>query len=122
MKLSLVGKAFDIFKEVVNDYSSISPRPEFMRGSVAENLPGIFWRKKRFAKKDFQSIIENQEKNKNYADSRVMSFSYWAWANAHKEKKHREQAIIYLNKAIELDPNYESGRKKAEELKLEFLK
>ncbi len=122
MKLRLVGKAFDIFKEVVNDYSDISPRPEFMRGSVAENLPWIFWRKKRFAKKDFQSVIEKQEKNKNYADSRVMSFSYWAWANAHKAKKYREKAIIYLNKAIELDPNYESGRKRAEELKSEFLK
>ena len=121
-KLSLLGKAFEIFENTVNKYSSISPRPEFMRGSVAENLPFFMWKKRKFAKIDFESIIKKQEKNNNYADFRIMSFSYWAWARANKSKKNREQAIKYLNRAIEIDPNYKAGRKRAEELKEKYGK
>lgn len=120
-KLSLLGTAFNIFESAVNLYASVSPRPEFMRGSVAENLPFFMWKKRRFAKVDFESIIKKQEKNIEYADFRVMSFSYWAWAKANKGKKHRKQAIKYLDKAIEIDPNNKAGRKKAEELKEEYI-
>ena len=49
-----------------------------------------------------------------------MSFSYWAWARANSGKKYRQQAITYLNKAIEIDPNYNAGRKRAEELKEKY--
>jgi len=120
-KLSLLGKAFDIFENTINKYALVSPRPEFMRGSVAENLPFFMWKKRKFAKKDFNSIIKKQEINNDYADYRIMSFSYWAWARANKGKKHRKQAIAYLNKAIEIDPNYMAGRKRAEELKEKYL-
>jgi len=119
-KLSLLGTAFDLFKIAIDKYASVSPRPEFMRGSVAENLPGIMWRKHKFAKIDFESIIKKQEQNAAYADFRIMSFSYWGWARAHSKKRFRKQAITYLNKAIEIDPNYEAGRKRAEELKAQY--
>jgi hypothetical protein len=43
-------------------------------------------------------------------------------ARANKSKKNREQAIKYLNRAIEIDPNYKAGRKRAEELKEKYGK
>jgi tetratricopeptide (TPR) repeat protein len=121
-KLSLLGKAFDIFANTIEKYASVSPRPEFMRGSVSENLPFFMWRKRKFAKIDFESIINKQKINPDYADFRLMSFSYWAWARANSGKKYRKQAIEYLNKAIEIDPNYKAGRKRAEELKERYSK
>ncbi len=120
-KLSLLGKAFDIFEVAIKEYAQYSPRPEFLRGSVSENLPFFMWKKRSFAKRDFASIIEKQEQNNDYADFSVMSFSYWAWANQHQGKKYREKALIYLDRAIQIDSNYQAGRKKAEELKLKFM-
>lgn len=119
-RLGLLGKSFEIFSNTIEKYASVSPRPEFMRGSVAENLPFFMWRKRKFAKVDFESIIKKQESNPSYADFRIMSFSYWAWARANSKKKYRQQAIKYLNKAIEIDPNYKAGRKRAEELKKRY--
>lgn len=119
-KLSLLGKAFEIFANTIEKYASVSPRPEFMRGSVSENLPFFMWKKRKFARVDFESIIKKQKQNTSYADFRIMSFSYWAWARANSGKKHRKQAIEYLNKAIEIDPNYKAGRKRAEELKAKY--
>ena len=81
----------------------------------------FFFSKIRSAKNDFQSIIEKQEKNENYANWKVMSFTYWAWANAHQSKKYRTQALEFIEKAIALDPNYQASRKKAEELKTTLL-
>lgn len=121
-KLSLLGNAFEIFENTINKYASVSPRPEFMRGSVSENLPFFMWKKRNFAKIDFESIIKKQEENSNYADFRIMSFSYWAWARANSKKKFRQKAITYLNRAIEIDPNYKAGRKRAEELKEQYSK
>lgn len=121
-KLKLLNDAFDLFKKAVDQYSNVSYIPEFLRGSVAENLPWIFFSKRKFAKKDFQSIIDKQLQNKDFANWKIMSFTYWAWANQHKNKKFRNQAIAYLEKAIQLDPNYKAGRKKAEELKSKLSK
>jgi hypothetical protein len=33
----------------------------------------------------------------------------------------RNQAVAYLDKAIQLDPHYEAGRKRAEELKKQII-
>ena len=93
-----------------------------MRGSVAENLPFFYFSKRKLAKKDFQSIIDKNIENPNYANWKVMSFVYWAWAKQHQGKKHRTEALNYLDKAIALDPNYEAGRKRSEELKNKLLK
>jgi len=116
-KLGLLNDAFILFNEAVKQYAQVSYLPEFLRGSVAENLPWIFFSKRKYAKKDFQSIIDKQLQNEDYANRKIMSFTYWAWANQHKSKKYRKQAIAYLDQAIELDPNYKAGRKKAEDLK-----
>jgi tetratricopeptide (TPR) repeat protein len=121
-KLKLLGKAFILFNEAVEKYAGISYLPEFLRGSVAENLPWFFFTKRKFAKKDFQSIISKQDKNEAYANWKIMSFTYWAWAKQHHAKKFRNQAINYLDKAITLDPHYKAGRTKAEELKLRLAK
>jgi tetratricopeptide (TPR) repeat protein len=121
-KLKLLGTAFKEFQSAVEKYGSVSYCPEFMRGSVAENMPWFFFSKAKFAKIDFQSIIRKQEKNRDYANWKIMSFTYWAWAKQHQSNKYRKQAITYLDKAIELDPNYEGGRKKAEDLKLKLMK
>jgi hypothetical protein len=119
-KLSLLNDAFGLFNEAVIKYSSVSYLPEFLRGSVAENLPWFLFRKRKFAKQDFQSIITKYEKNENYANQKIMSFTYWAWANQHQDDETR--ATIYLNKAIELDPNYKAAGRKAELLKAKLLK
>ncbi len=121
-KLKLLGQAFTLFKEAVDRYATISYLPEFLRGSVAENLPWFFISKRKFAERDFESIIKKQNENPAYANWKVMSFTYWAWAKQHPEKKYRTTALAYLNQAIALDPNYKAGRKQAESLKLRFLK
>jgi len=117
-KLKLLGQAFTLFGDAVNKYADISCLPEFLRGSVAENLPWFFFSKRKFAKQDFQSIINRQEENTDYANWKIMSFTFWAWAKQHQGNKYINQAIIYLDKAISLDQNYKAGRKRAEELKL----
>lgn len=121
-KLKLIGKAFYLFGDAVEKYKNISYLPEFLRGSVAENLPWIFFSKKKFAKKDFQSIIDKYRKDPNFANRKVMSFIYWAWAQQNQGKKQRDQAILYLDQAISLDPDYKAGRRKAEELKKKLMK
>ncbi len=117
-KLKYIRQAFILFKDAVANYSAISYLPEYLRGSVAENLPWFFFAKKRMAKNDFQSIISKQEKNPAFANWKIMSFTYWAWAKQHQEKKYRACALRYLDNAISLDPNYKAGRTKAEALKL----
>lgn len=119
-KLGLVGDAFKLFEESIQNYGNVSYSPEFLRGSVAENLPWFFFSKRKFAKIDMQSIINRQDKNSDYANWKIMSFTYWAWANRHQGRKYREQAVLYLDKAIKLDPKYKAGRQKAEELKLQL--
>ena len=121
-KLKLLGQAFTLFKEAVDQYATVSYLPEFLRGSVAENLPWFFISKRKFAERDFESIIKKQNENAAYANWKVMSFTYWAWAKQHPGKKYRTTALAYLNQAIALDPNYKAGRKQAESLKLTFLK
>lgn len=121
-KLKLLGQAFTLFADAVEKYSAISYLPEFLRGSVAENLPWLFFSKRKFAKQDFSSIIKKQEKNADFANGKIMSFTYWAWAKQHQSKKYRSQAMAYLDKAISLDPNYKAGRAKAEALKLKLTK
>ena len=118
-KLKLLGEAFILFKDAVEKYADISYLPQFLRGSVAENLPWFFFSKRKAAKLDFQSIIDKQEINADYANWRIMSFTYWAWANQHQSKKYRKQAISYLDKAIELDKNYQAGRKRGRRFKVE---
>lgn len=122
MKLSLVGDAFKLFKESIEKYGNVSFSPEFLRGSVAENLPWFFFSKRKFAKIDMQSIIEKYNKNNDFANNKVMSFVYWAWANQHQSGKFRVQAIKYLDTAIAIDPNYLAGRKRAEELRDKLMK
>ncbi|MDR6198007.1 tetratricopeptide (TPR) repeat protein [Siphonobacter sp. BAB-5404] len=120
-KLSLLGKAFALFDEAVRTYATVSSTPEFLRGSVAENLPWFFFSKRKVARHDFQSIIEKYQQNSIYADAKTMSFTYWAWANQHQSKKHRPQSLEYLELAIKLDPHYEAGRERAEILKQKLM-
>ena len=121
-KLKLLGEAFTLFNDEVKNYAAVSYLPEFLRGSVAENLPWFFFTKRKFAKQDFQSIIDKQDKNSEYANWKVMSFTYWAWAKQRQSKKYRTQSLAYLDKAILLDRNYKAGRQKAEDLKTQMTK
>ena len=121
-KLKLLGEAFTLFNDAVKNYAAISYLPEFLRGSVAENLPWFLFTKRKFAKQDFQSIIDKQNKNGEYANWKVMSFTYWAWAKQRQSKKYRTQSLAYLDKAISLDQNYKAGRAKAEELRTALTK
>lgn len=68
MKLKLVGQAFKLFEQEVIKYADVSYIPQFLRVSVAENLPWFFFRKRKFAKSDMQAIIDKQAKNPEYAD------------------------------------------------------
>jgi hypothetical protein len=121
-KLKLVGDAFKLFEEAIRNYASFSYLPEFLRGSVAENLPWFFFSKRKLAKIDMQSIINKQIQNSQYAGKKIMSFVYWAWANQNQKNKYRKQSLKYLDKAIALDPNYIGGRKRAEDLKTKLTK
>jgi|GEM_PF-143731 len=119
-KVKLLGEAFELFDDAVQKYAAVSYLPEFLRGSVAENLPWFFFRKRKVAKHDFQAIIDKQDKKHDYADSKVMSFTYWARAKQMRGKKSRMQRLSYLDKAISLDPQYKAGRQKAEDLKAQL--
>ena len=121
-KLKLLGEAFTLFNDAIKNYATVSYLPEFLRGSVAENLPWFFFSKRKFAKQDFQSIIDKQNKNGEYANWKIMSFTYWACAKQRQSKKYRTQSLAYLDKAISLDQNYKAGRTKAEELKTAMTK
>ncbi len=121
-KLKLLGEAFNLFNNAVKNYATVSYLPEFLRGSVAENLPWFFFIKRRFAKQDFQSIINKQEKNNDYTNWKIMSFTYWAWAKQRQSKKYRTQSLAYLDKSVSLDQNYKAGRAKAEDLKTRMTK
>jgi hypothetical protein len=122
MKLGLVGDAFKLFDESIKKYGIVSYSPEFLRGSVAENLPWFFFSKRKFAKIDMQSIIDKQIVNNEFANWKIMSFVYWAWANQRQSGKNKAQSLVYLDKAIALDPNYKAGRQRAEELKIKMTK
>lgn len=119
-KLSLIGKSFQLFETAIQKYGAIHYLPEFMRGSVAENLPWFYFRKRALAKIDFENIIRKQAQHPEYASWKIMSFVYWAWAKQHPQRKYRSQALAYLQKAIELDPHYLAGRKRSEELMAKF--
>ena len=119
-KLSLIGKSFQLFEITIQKYGAIHYLPEFMRGSVAENLPWFYFRKRALAKIDFENIIRKQAQHPEYASWKIMSFVYWAWAKQHPQRQYRSQALAYLQKAIELDPNYLAGRKRSEELIAKF--
>ena len=121
-KLGLVGDAFKLFEESIQKYGAVSYSPEFLRGSVAENLPWFFFRKRKFAKIDMQSIIDKQSVNSEFANWKIMSFVYWAWANQRQNGKNKAQSLIYLDKAISLDPNYNAGGQRAEDLKAKMRK
>ena len=120
-KLSYLSEAFKLFNKVVTNYASVSYAPEFMRGSVSENLPWFMFKKRSYAKNDFDAIIKKYEADNDYATAKIMSFTYWAWAMQHQSKKYRTTSISYLDKAIALDPNYTAGRKRAEQLKNKIL-
>ena len=121
-KLSLLSGAFTEFGMAAEQYASVSYLPEFLRGSVAENLPWFFFSKRKHASRDFESIIAKYQHDNAYANPKIMSFTYWAWANQHQNKKYRKQALNYLDLAISLDPDYKGGRKRAEELKEKLAK
>ncbi len=115
-KLSLIGKSFKLFETAIQKYGAVHYLPEFMRGSVAENLPWFYFSKRALTKIDFENIIHKQAQHPGYASWKIMSFVYWAWAKQHPQRKYRSQALSYLQKAIELDPHYLAGRKRSEEL------
>ncbi len=109
--------------EAAKNYSHIRRYPGVFTRKCFLKLSWIFfWLHFKYAKPDFQSIIDKQIKNNNYANWKIMSFTYWAWAKQRQGIKYRTQAIAYLDKAIALDPNYKAGRQKAEDLKNKFLK
>ncbi len=122
MKLGLVGDAFKLFDESIKKYGNVCYSPEFLRGSVAENLPWFFFSKRKFAKIDMQSIIDKQILNNEFANWKIMSFVYWAWANQRQSGKNKAQSLVYLDKAIALDPDYKAGRQRAEDLKAKMNK
>jgi hypothetical protein len=114
--LKQLNTAFVLFEAAVAKYAGVCALPEFLRGSVAENLPFWMFRKHGFAKTDFEQIKLKYEADSSFASSKLMSFTYWAWANQHKKAKHRAEALRCLHKAIALDPLGTAGRPRAEAL------
>lgn len=122
MKLGLVGDAFQLFEESIKKYGDVCYSPEFLRASVAENLPWFFFSKRKYAKTDMQSLIDKQSIKSEFANSKIMSFVYGAWASQRQKGKYKAQSLIYLEKAIALDPNFKAGRQRAEDLKAKMIK
>lgn len=119
--LKQLGMAFDLFEIAVKQYAPVSALPEFLRGSVAENLPKWMFRKHRFARIDMNQLIQKYEADSSYATPKLMSFVYWAWANQHQKAKYRTEALRCLDKAIALDKTGKAGKQRAEALKAKLL-
>ena len=113
--LKQVKAALKIMDVAVEEYGNMCFAARFLRGSICENLPWFMFKGKTI-REDFSVMIELYEKDGAFANEKVMSFTYWAWANAHQGKKHRKQAIEYLETAISLDPEGIAGKEKAETL------
>lgn len=83
------------------NYTVTSP---ISRNSCAGASPRIhlrsFRRKKKFAAKDFSSVVRKYEDDHGYASAKIMSLTYWAWAKGHSGKRFRQQALSYLTKAV----------------------
>jgi hypothetical protein len=114
-KLSELAEAFEFFEEAAQKYALFSPYPEFLRGSVAENLPSIFFKKRRFAQIDFYSLQKKYETDNSFADSRLMSFVYLALARI-KRKNDVSEANLLLKKAMSLDSEQNAAYNEAEKL------
>lgn len=102
-------KTLDASVENYRKYSFVS---RFLRGSTFERLD----LRKSVAREDFTMLVVNYEFNNEFANNKVMSHSYTAWANLHQDKVYRDKAISYLKKAISLDPKGSAGKQKAESL------
>jgi tetratricopeptide (TPR) repeat protein len=107
--LGKLDAAFSLFADAVALYGLDNYAPRFLRGSVAESLPPIFG-KANLAREDFETLIKQEEASPGFVHSRVLSFTYWAWANnrykdsARLSPADRVRAVDYLEKAIALDP------------------
>jgi hypothetical protein len=114
-KLSELAEAFDFFEEAAQKYAAFSPYPEFLRGSVAENLPKIFFKKRRFAKIDFLALKKKYETDIAFAEPRLMSFVYLALARLMRKNNDSESKIL-LKKAMSLDSEQNAAYAEAEKL------
>jgi len=61
-KLKLLGEAFSLFSDAVDNYAKASYLPEFLRGSVAENLPWFFFTKKSLQNRIFNLLLTSKTK------------------------------------------------------------
>lgn len=116
-KLGLLSKAFELFEQAIIEFGDDSYLPRFLRGSVSENMPWIFWRKRQFAKIDFDSLVKRVEAEPDFMPDEIKSFTFWAWANQfHRNKNLRPKAVQLLKAAMILDPEKKAGYSRAKNL------
>ena len=115
--LILLSRAFSLFEIAIAKYDQESYLPRFLRASVSENLPWLFWRKRKFAKLDLDNLVKRIEDNPSAIPDKIKSFIYWAWANQFKNKINKRQVVKkHLRESIRLDPEKKAGFLNAEKL------
>jgi len=116
-KLGLLSQAFELFDRAVREHDHASYLPRYLRGSVAENLPRILWRKRRWARIDFDELLRRVEADPSFMPDNVKSFTYWAWAKKFcGDRGKRPKAEQLLKEAMRLDPEKKAGFARASEL------
>lgn len=108
-----VKDAFLILDRAEEQFGEVSSTPLFLRGSIAENLPWIFF-KGGVAKTDFKTIIKRDKLNDKYASDKIMSFVYFGLAK--QVLSDSDAAKGYLHTSMQLDPDKQAAYEMADNL------
>jgi hypothetical protein len=98
-----------IYNGLVRKYGSISYYPEFLEGSLLENLPNILGGHTK-AKKLFESIIAKHESDPAYASDKIVSFCYLSLGKLEKNSTRKKD---YFQKSIAIDADKQGGANQA---------
>lgn len=99
----MIEQAFVLFEQAEKHYNALEFVVPYLRSKTISLLPyGNIY--KNQAKRDLEVLIDRYGLDKDFANDRIMAHAYYSWAAAHQRKRFRKQAMRYLEKAIELNP------------------
>lgn len=100
------------YDELIDQYGATSYHPEFLQGSLLENLPNVFGAHAK-AKKRFESVITKYTSDPSYTAPKIVSFCYLSLGKLSKDQKTK---IDYLGKSVETDTAGDGGSAQAKQI------
>jgi hypothetical protein len=107
VKGNLIGllRVIRDYDKLIDKYSATSYHPEFLQGSLLENLPNVFGAHSK-AKQRFENIVTKYNKDHAYATPKIISFCYLSLGKLSKNPKEK---IDYLEQSIKIDSSGDGG-------------